>query len=745
MFNQQLRENLISTLQKIVQQYANLAQAYEHIEPFILDSFNVQRVSLFQRRSHHRDLVARYKTGSELREFRVPVNTQSIAGYVAMAQHSILVNNPYDEDALRAIHYKLKFEKRYDRLTRVKTDNILAVPIKYNDVLLGVFEVINKEHGAFNDDDMALAEQVASILAHAYKYELGGTARPFDYLVHKGLVDKKVLSNVSKNASIKHLAFILNSEHQIAEKSISEALSIYYQVPAIEFLPAEFHVSPHDSKLNPSYLKRNLVVIVRDANEQAIVLMFEPNNSTLLMEIENALGSDNYQLAFALPSHILQYLGDIKDSPSGARKFDDIIGEISTSVVVKEEKKTESIAENEPAIVRLVTSILEEAVRINASDIHIDPEPDSPTLVRMRVDGLVRDINQVPESHHGAVVSRIKILAGLNIAEKRLPQDGKLIFSHKGQAIDVRVATIPTVVGEGLVMRILVSGDAMSLHKINLAPQNLNRLESMLSVPHGILLVVGPTGSGKTTTLHAALGRLNTPDKKIWTIEDPVEIKQYRLQQVQVNPKIGFTFANALRAFLRADPDVILVGEMRDQETAGAAIEASLTGHLVLSTLHTNSAPETITRLLDLGMDPVNFSDACIGILAQRLVRVLCMNCKEKHVPNEVEMDFIRRQYGEEYFDEVKISDNQHLYKAVGCKECDDTGYKGRTGVHELLTMTPQLRSLVYKKASAEQIKQQSMHDGMRTLAQDAILKVIHGDIDIIQAQIISGYGDQDL
>lgn len=745
MFNQQLRENLISTLQKIVQQYANLAEAYEHIEPFILDSFNVQRVSLFQRRSHHRDLVARYKTGSELREFRVPVNTQSIAGYVAMAQHSIYVNNPYDDDALKAIHYKLKFEKRYDRLTRVKTDNILAVPIKHNDVLLGVFEVINKEHGAFNDDDMALAEQVAGILAQAYKFELGGTTRPFDYLVHKGLVDKKVLSNVSKNASIKHLAYILSTEHQIAEKSISEALSIYYQVPAIEFLPAEFHVSPHDSKLNPSYLKRNLVVIVRDANEQAIVLMFEPNNSTLLMEIENALGSDNYQLAFALPSHILQYLGDIKDSPSGARKFDDIIGEISTSVVVKEEKKTESIAENEPAIVRLVTSILEEAVRINASDIHIDPEPDSPTLVRMRVDGLVRDINQVPESHHGAVVSRIKILAGLNIAEKRLPQDGKLIFSHKGQAIDVRVATIPTVVGEGLVMRILVSGDAMSLHKINLAPQNLNRLENMLSVPHGILLVVGPTGSGKTTTLHAALGRLNTPDKKIWTIEDPVEIKQYRLQQVQVNPKIGFTFANALRAFLRADPDVILVGEMRDQETAGAAIEASLTGHLVLSTLHTNSAPETITRLLDLGMDPVNFSDACIGILAQRLVRVLCMNCKEKHVPNEVEMDFIRRQYGEEYFDEVKLSSNQHIYKAVGCKECDDTGYKGRTGVHELLTMTPKLRSLVYKKASVEQIKQQSMQDGMRTLAQDAILKVLHGDIDIIQAQIISGYGDQDI
>ncbi len=307
--------------------------------------------------------------------------------------------------------------------------------------------------------------------------------------------------------------------------------------------------------------------------------------------------------------------------------------------------------------------------------------------------------------------------------------------------MDVRVATIPTVVGEGLVMRILISGDAMALPNINLAPRNLEMIDAMMTVPHGILLVVGPTGSGKTTTLHAVLGKLNTPEKKIWTIEDPVEIKQYRLQQVQVNPKIGFTFATALRSFLRADPDVILVGEMRDKETAGAAIEASLTGHLVLSTLHTNSAPETITRLLDLGMDPVNFSDACIGILAQRLVRVLCMNCKEKHSPSGVEQAFIKRQYGEQYLDELGPSEGHSIYKAVGCQECDNTGYKGRTGVHELLNMTPALRALVYKAAPISELKAQAMEDGMRTLAQDAILKLLHGDIDIVQAQIISGYG----
>ena len=261
----------------------------------------------------------------------------------------------------------------------------------------------------------------------------------------------------------------------------------------------------------------------------------------------------------------------------------------------------------------------------------------------------------------------------------------------------------------------------------------------MIKKPHGILLVVGPTGSGKTTTLHAILGYLNTPEKKIWTAEDPVEITQAGLQQVQVSPKIGFTFANALRAFLRADPDIILIGEMRDKETAHAGIEASLTGHLVLSTLHTNSAPETITRLLDLGLDPINFSDACVGILAQRLIRTICKNCKEAYPATEDEIAFIKRQYGEEYLDELNLPSPLMLYRGKGCDECGGTGYKGRTGVHELLGMTQTLRSLVYKEAAVTAMKDQAMKDGMRTLVQDAIYKVVKGDTDIAQVQIVSG------
>ena len=455
------------------------------------------------------------------------------------------------------------------------------------------------------------------------------------------------------------------------------------------------------------------------------------------MEIESALGIDSYDIAVGLPSHILQYLGEDAGG-SAPGEMSEILDEIGSSVEENDDHIDE-LSDDAPAVVRLVSRILHDAKRLNASDIHVDPEKGGPTRVRMRIDGVCRDMSQIPQSHHSAVIARIKIMSNLNIAEKRVPQDGKLAFRSGGQLVEVRVATIPTVAGEGVVMRILAAGGAMPISKMNLAPGNMKRIETMIRKPHGILLVVGPTGSGKTTTLHAVLGYLNTPDKKIWTAEDPVEITQPGLQQVQVSAKIGFTFAAALRAFLRADPDIILIGEMRDKETAHAGIEASLTGHLVLSTLHTNSAPETITRLLDLGLDPVNFSDACIGILAQRLIRTLCSNCKETYQASSEDIAFIERQYGQEYLAELNLPSPLMLYRGKGCEECGDTGYKGRTGVHELLGMTPALRSLIYKQESVNKMKEQAMEDGMRVLVQDAIYKAIKGDTDLTQVQIISG------
>ena len=738
MFDDTQQVAMLETLKTTLNEFSNLMDAYQKIEPLILNVFNAQRMSLFQRRSQQQDLVARFKTGKETKEIKVSISPQSIAGYVAMAQQALIINDPYDDQLLKEVHFRLRFDKKFDKSSQFTTQNILCIPVMNADVLMGVMQIINKSGNGFDNDDLQLATKIADMLGKQFRYELGGTTHPFYYLVHKGLVNEKIISDISEEASVKQIVQRLVSEHRIQESEIGNALAIHYQVPYIGYLPDNYHLYQTDARLNLSYLKRNFVAVIADVHESPIVLMAEPNNASLLMEIESALGIDSYDIAVGMPTHILQYLGETS-AGSGPGELDEILDEIGTTGE-EDDEQSDDLAEDAPAVVRLVSRVLHDAKRLNASDIHIDPEKGAPTRVRMRVDGVVRDINQVPASHHNAVIARIKIMASLNIAEKRIPQDGKLAFKMSGQTVEVRVATIPTVAGEGVVMRILATGGAMPIEKMNLSPRNLDMLETMIKKPHGILLVVGPTGSGKTTTLHAVLGYLNTPDKKIWTAEDPVEITQPGLQQVQVSPKIGFTFANALRAFLRADPDIILIGEMRDKETAHAGIEASLTGHMVLSTLHTNSAPETISRLLDLGLDPVNFSDACVGILAQRLIRTLCGNCKQAAVASDAEKAFLQRQYGEQHFSELGLEENFKIHKAVGCEECGDTGYKGRTGVHELLTMTADLRSLIYKEVSVNEMKRQAVQDGMRTLIQDGVLKVLKGDTDIPQIQMLSGH-----
>lgn len=738
MLESAVQDQELEQIKQLLVTHQTLMDAYQKLEPLVLALFSAERMSIFQRRRQHQDLVARFKTGNETKEIKVPISAQSIAGYVALSQQPLLINDAYDAAALTQVHPRLRFDSKFDKASNFKTDNIICVPILNAGVLMGVMQLINVK-GELHDESLQLAQRLANILGNKFRYELGGTSKPFQYLVHRQLIEEDKLDQLRESSrELRQLVQRLISEYRIAEDELGHALSVHYQVPFMGYQPDKYHLFQGNSKLNLSYLKRNFVAVIADAAENPIVLMAEPNNAALLMEIESALGIDSYDICVGLPNLILQYLGEAAGGGAAPGDMDEILDEIGTSHEEQEEHGDE-LTDDAPAVVRLVSRILHDAKKTNASDIHIDAEKNAPTRVRMRIDGVCRDVTQIPASHHNAVIARIKIMSNLNIAEKRVPQDGKLAFRMSGQLVEVRVATIPTVAGEGVVMRILASGGAMPMEKLNLSPNNTQMLKEMIKKPHGILLVVGPTGSGKTTTLHAVLGDLNTPEKKIWTAEDPVEITQPGLQQVQVSPKIGFTFAAALRAFLRADPDIILIGEMRDKETAHAGIEASLTGHLVLSTLHTNSAPETITRLLDLGLDPVNFSDACVGILAQRLIRTLCGKCKEEYEATEADLGFIKRQYSEELIDELKLPSPLKLFRAKGCDACGNTGYKGRTGVHELLTMTPELRALVYKESSVSLMKEQSMRDGMRTLTQDGIYKVIKGDTDIAQVQIISG------
>jgi type II secretory ATPase GspE/PulE/Tfp pilus assembly ATPase PilB-like protein len=400
-----------------------------------------------------------------------------------------------------------------------------------------------------------------------------------------------------------------------------------------------------------------------------------------------------------------------------------------------------------------------EAQTQGVSDIHIETQPGREKVrVRFRKDGLLRPYMELPHTYRNALIARLKIMCDLDISERRKPQDGKISFGKfvQGQKLELRVATIPTHGGlEDAVLRLLASAKPLPLDKLNMSPVNLERLQAAVKRPYGMVLCVGPTGSGKTTTLHSALGSINTPDKKIWTAEDPIEITQAGLRQVQLNSKIEWTFAKALRSFLRADPDVVMVGEIRDKETAQMAIEASLTGHLVLSTLHTNSAPETVTRLLDMGMDPFNFGDALLLVLAQRLVRRLCADCRAPHEASADDIEEILRDHRHSMNEAPGVPDDDTvladwrrrfsgstgrftLYKAVGCPACEQTGFRGRAGIHELMAVSRGVRQLIQSGANTEALQHKALSEGMRTLRQDGLEKVLAGVTTLDEVRSVS-------
>jgi type II secretory ATPase GspE/PulE/Tfp pilus assembly ATPase PilB-like protein len=413
----------------------------------------------------------------------------------------------------------------------------------------------------------------------------------------------------------------------------------------------------------------------------------------------------------------------------------------------------DGVKETDSTLVQLLNKIILDAHRAAASDIHIDVQPGEENVrVRFRTDGVLQDHVQVPARFRKALISRIKIMANLDISERRKPQDGKINFRRFGPAaIELRVATIPTHGDrENAVLRILSSAKPLPLEKMNFAGGVLERIRALAQKPYGLLLVCGPTGSGKTTTLHSILGHINTPDRKIWTVEDPVEITQPGLSQVQVNVKQGLTFAAALRAFLRADPDVIMVGEMRDEETAQMGVEASLTGHLVLSTLHTNSAAEAVTRLLDMGLDPFNFADALIGVLAQRLVRRLCSTCRRAEILPPESLEALAREYClhanfnqdsvvaaliARWHNQYNNAGEVRLMRPIGCEACNQSGYRGRLGLHELLVGTPEIRRLVRTRAPISDLLACATAEGMHTLKQDGIEKMLQGQTTMEQVR----------
>lgn len=709
------------------------------IEPTLLELMNAERITIYRRSRHSQEIISEYKSGDEVKKITVSLTPTSVAGYVALTREPLRIKDAYNPDELVLIHPKLSFDVSFDQESGFHSCSMMVIPIEHKKVSLGVMQVLNhRSGGEFNDADMEKAIEFARVLGQKFRYELGSTKGPFDYLVKTGRVTEVQLNDYIKRSEKENTSVIdfLLQEENLSNIEVGTSLERFYQVPYMAYdqninIPMELLEG-----VSEVYLRKQLWVPVMGNLDEVVVLVSDPTDTNRIMGIQNILKASSYQFRVGLPEDILRFLG--QDVGDGGIDVHELVGRLEDEGIDEEENDIiEAVDENAATVIQLVNSLILDAYKAGASDIHIEPSKGKvASKVRLRVDGVCRNAFTVPASHIRAVVSRIKVMARLDISERRKPQDGKLSVRFKGAPLELRVATLPTMNGESVVMRILAASEAIPINKLNMSDWNLSETQKLIKTPHGIFLVVGPTGSGKTTSLHAILGHINTPELKIWTAEDPVEITQPGLQQLQVLPKIGLTFSSALRSFLRADPDVIMIGEIRDTETAEAAVRASLTGHLVFSTLHTNSAPETLTRLLDLGIDPINFSDALLGVLAQRLVRTLCADCKESYTPDEDEFSLLKRYYGKAAFEELGLKRKKvTLYQAVGCKKCGDSGYKGRTGVHELLIATPTMKELVYRHAGASELKEMAVSEGMRTLMQDSIEKLLKGQTDLEQVR----------
>jgi type II secretory ATPase GspE/PulE/Tfp pilus assembly ATPase PilB-like protein/GAF domain-containing protein len=744
----QLRKALLDITNQI-HAAQNIKQILVDLKDIILNLFNAHSITIYVVDRSHNEIYSMFLSGTQVKEIRVPINNKSIAGYVANTGKVVSIADAYDIEEQKKIDKNLTFDLSWDKKTGFRTKQILAAPIVHNKTLMGVVQILNKKtgFGKFSDDEKGFLQEISDVLGVAfYNQERYARRRKtrFDYLISHDLLKEDELDSAwedSREAKETVEVFLMR-KYKISRDDLGRSFEEFFRckfVPFTDKLPI-----PGDllNTLKRDYLRRELWVPLEKKDGVIRIIVDDPNNILKRDMIENLLKTKAVHYDVSLPEDIIKFINYFFQSPEDESSITEILGKLDAEDEDHgDEEDLDTVTESDSVIMQLVNKIILDAQAKRASDIHVEPNVAKKNVeVRYRIDGDCAIYQTLPYSYRAAVISRIKIMSNLDITVRRLPQDGKIKFRKPGgEEIELRVATIPTQGGvEDVVMRILAKGgDTLPLTSMGMSVRNFRALKAILEKPYGMILVVGPTGSGKTTTLHAALHEINTPDRKIWTAEDPVEITQYGLRQVQVQSKIGFDFAAAMRAFLRADPDVIMVGEMRDFETAKTGVEASLTGHLVFSTLHTNSAPETIVRLLDMGIDPLNFADALLAILAQRLVRTLCKKCKEAYHPDRTEYDEILKSYGEEKFLKLNIpyDDKFVLYRPKGCDICGNTGYKGRMGIHELIIATDGMKRLIQKHESVEVMRDLAMEEGMTTLLQDGIFKSIQGVTDFTQVR----------
>lgn len=759
---------------KGLQAVTNRIHATQNIDEIIFelsadlcDLFSAERLTIYTLDESRTAIVSKVKTGlHSVNSIRLPISENSVAGYVAYTKKMLNLPDVYDAQALKAISPKLEFRKEVDEVTGYRSRQMLVAPILASEAgeLLGVLQLINATDGkpfspVAEEGLLGLAQTLGVAFAQRARKQ-GKPRSRYDLLVADGHLSAQELEAAGAKARDRKVTTeeVLVDDMGLALADVGDAVARCFGVPYEPFRGDR--IKPVDLLRN---IKRDFVeqshwLPLEETEEGIVVMATDPEQTRASRVAHNVF--PNKKIAFRATTHrdFNKTVDQFFEASLDLGSVDDLLSDLT------EEDQEGSIAEELSAaadneLVKLVNKVIIDAYKQGASDIHIEPRPGKvKTLIRFRKDGTLVPYIEVPASYRNPLVTRIKIMCDLDISERRKPQDGKIKFrKYAALDIELRVATIPTAGGmEDVVMRILANSEPIPLDKLGLSPHNQARLERAIAQPYGIFFVCGPTGSGKTTTLHSILGHINTPETKIWTVEDPVEITQKGLRQVQVNRKAGIDFATMMRAFLRADPDVIMVGEMRDRETVSVGLEASLTGHLVFSTLHTNSAPESIVRLLDMGMDPFNFADALLGVLAQRLAKRLCPKCKSPYHPGSDELSSLLDEYctdlqstppfvadaeaarkavARRWQQEFANKDGQFtLYKPVGCADCTN-GYRGRVGLHELMLGSDGAKKLIQEHARVADLLVLALDEGMRTLRQDGIEKVLSGVTDIKQVR----------
>ena len=547
-----------------------------------------------------------------------------------------------------------------------------------------------------------------------------------EILIKQGLITPQQLEEALKlqrEENRKKLGEILVGIGAISREELIETLQYIYETEYVDL--SNYVIDPEVISVIPekTALQFKLIPISKnDEGNELVIAMANPLDVYAIDFVRDYTKIKKIKCMLAPEEDVVNAINSYYE----LGEYDDILEKLGTEIIFKKEeeeedlKKLEAISKEAP-IIQLVNMLIVQGVKDRASDIHIEPN-ERGLLIRFRIDGMLHDIRTLPHKIKSAIISRVKILANMDIAERRLPQDGRFQVKFGTREVDLRVSTIPTVFGEKVVLRLLdKSKGLIGLEHLGFLSDQLTQFESIISKSYGIILLTGPTGSGKTTTLYAALNKVNSKDKNIITVEDPVEYKLNRVNQIQVKPKINLTFANTLRSILRQDPDIIMVGEIRDTETAQIAVHASLTGHLVFSTLHTNDAASALTRLLDMGIEPFLISSSVIGVIAQRLVRVICEKCKEEYVPTE---DIL---YGLKIKDRLNKDSKIKLYRGKGCSSCKNTGYYGRISIYELIVLDEEIRSLIVTKASSNVINNLALKNGMKTLKDSGMEKVLQG------------------